>query len=293
MTTETIDDEDEVVAAPVKIRIKVHDDGPALWPDQFNKKSLLRIQKQLGTYFFSALYQGSPTPEGGGDFKKSWFRYYKTDGEYLKLENKTHRLNYCRRFGTCDLAFSTKTRADYTCVCAWAVTVDSDLILLDMHRERMVGDELVPACRRMVEKWDLDYMGIEDVAAQTLVVQTARKNGLAVRALKANLDKITRCIPAQIRMEAGQIWFPESHPELANLEAELLTFPNGAHDDTVDNVAYAALEVQRFGPASMPPEERERLERERIRREWEEAQQRDREARADFDNERWWADGWQ
>lgn len=292
MTIDLIDDED-VAAEPVKIRIKVHDDGPALWPDQFNKKSLLRIKKQLGEYFFSALYNGLPTPEGGGDFKQSWFRYYSMEGEYLRLDGKTVLLKHCRRFGTSDLAFSLKARADWSVVCAWAVSVDSDLILLDIHRERMTGDALVPSFRKMMAKWDLDYMGIEDVSAQNLVLQTARKAGIAVRPLKANMDKISRCLQAQVRMEAGQIWFPLHHSELKNLEAELLTFPNGAHDDMVDNVAYAAIDVHRFGPASMPPEERERLERERIRREWEEAQQRDREARADFDNERWWADGWQ
>jgi hypothetical protein len=71
-----------------------------------------------------------------------------------------------------------------------------------------------------------------------------------------------------------------------------MTFPNGAHDDTVDVLAYAALEVQRFGPASIPPEERARLEAERIRREREDAQRRDREAQADFDHPRWWQHAW-
>jgi predicted phage terminase large subunit-like protein len=277
---------------PVKIKIKVHDDGPALWPDRFSEEQVRRLQKTLGSYNFAALYQGSPTPEGGGDFKQSWFRYYKADGEYLRLDGRTFQLKHCRRFGTSDLAFSLKSRADFSVICAWAVTIDSDLILLDIHRERMVGDALVPSFRKMMSKWDLDYMGIEDVAAQNLVLQTARKAGIAVRPLKANMDKITRCIQAQVRMEAGQIWFPLHHPELQNLEAELMMFPNGAHDDMVDNVAYAAIDVHRFGPASIPPEERERIERERIRREWEEAQKRDAVAQADFDNPRWWNDGW-
>lgn len=277
---------------PVKVRIKIHDRGPTLWPDRFNEAQVERIKAALGSYHFSALYQGSPSPEGGGLFKRTWFRYYKKVDDFLRLDGRTFLLRHCRCFGTCDLAFSVKTSADWTCICSWAVTPDCDLILLDIHRERMTGDKLVPSCRDMMAKWNLEYMGIEDVQAQTLVVQTARKNGLTVRALKANMDKITRTIPAQIRMEAGQIWFPTHHPELENLEHELLTFPQGAKDDTVDNVAYACLEVQRFGPAAVPQEERDRIAAERIKREWEEAQARDRAAQSDYDDPRWWQNGW-
>jgi predicted phage terminase large subunit-like protein len=294
MTTEPepeIDDESEP-PKPVKIRVKIHNRGPALWPERFSAKKLRQIAKTLGSYFFGCLYQGSPAPEGGGLFKKSWFKYYKVHGEFIQLDGRTFQLAHCRRFGTCDLAFSVKSTSDFTCVFAWAVTPDCDLVLLDMHRERMTGDQLVPACRNMIEKWNLDYMGIEDVAAQTLVVQTARKNGLTVRALKANLDKITRCIPAQVRMEAGQIYFPVAHAELANLEHELMTFPNGAHDDAVDVLAYAALEVQKRGPAAIPPEERERMERERLERVWLEKVKRDQEAQQDWDDPRWWDGAW-
>jgi predicted phage terminase large subunit-like protein len=285
------DDEKESLK-PVKIRIKIHDDGPALWPERFTAKKLRQIAKTLGSYNFSSLYQGSPAPEGGGLFKKSWFRYYSLIDGFLRLENRTFKLEHCRRFGTCDLAFSVKTSADRTAIAAWAVTPDWDLVLLDMHLDRMTGDQLVPSCRSMVEKWDLAYMGIEDVAAQTLVVQTARRNGLTVRPLKANMDKITRSMPAQIRMEAGQIWFPKQHSTLESLEHELLTFPQGAHDDTVDVLAYAALEVQRHGVPSIPPEEQARLAREKAEREWNAKIERDKAAQADYEHPRWWQDAW-
>lgn len=275
-----------------KCKILLHSNGPALWPERFPAWKLEEIKKTVGTYFFSAMYDGSPSPEGGGLFKKFWLKYYSPNPAYLRLGDRIFRLEHCRRFGTCDLAFSVKTTADRTAIGAWAVTPDADLVLLDALADRLNGEQLVPACRSMVDKWNLDYMGIEDVAAQTLVVQTARKQGLTVRPLKANMDKITRSIPAQIRMEAGQIWLPLGHPILELLEHELLTFPNGAHDDTVDMTTYAALEVQRFGPASMPPEERDRLEKERIERERQEARQRDLDAQADYDHPRWWHDAW-
>jgi hypothetical protein len=144
----------------------------------------------------------------------------------------------------------------------------------------------------METKWGFVYIGIEDVQAQTLVVQTARKQGLVVRPLKANMDKGERAIPLQIYMEAGQVWFPSSHPELANLEHELLTFPQGAKDDTVDVLAYAGLQMQKYGAAAIPPEERARLERERLEREWQAKVERDKAAQADYEHPRWWQDAW-
>jgi len=278
--------------APVKIRIKVHDDGPALWPERFDIKRIERIKKVVGAYNFSALYQGSPSPEGGGRYKRAWFKYHTIQEECINLEGRIVPLKYCHRFACVDLAFAIKKDSDYTVIGAFAVTPDCDLALLDVHRERMTGDQLVPAVRAMMNKWDLDYAGIEDTAAQTIIVQTARKQGLCVRALKANMDKGERAVPSQVFMEAGQIWLPKGHTELDNLEHELLTFPNGAHDDMVDVIAYAAREMQKSGAAAAPPEVREKIEKERIERERLAAIQRDKDAQADFDNPRWWHNAW-
>lgn len=292
MTVEQLEDDDLAVLKPVKVRVKIHDRGPALWPERFSARKLRQIAKTLGGYHFSALYQGSPSPEGGGRFKRSWFKYYKIHENYLRLNGRSFPLTHCRRFACVDLAFALKKDSDYTAITAWAVTPDSDLVLLDIHRERMTGDQLVPACKSMVTKWDLEYVGIEDVQAQMVVLQTARKQGLPARALKANMDKGDRAMTLQVYMEAGQVWFPSAHPELENLEHELLTFPQGAHDDVVDTCAYAAREMLKQGPAAIPPEERERLERERAEREWNEKLERDRAAQQDFDHPRWWDGAW-
>lgn len=264
------------------------DCGEPLWPERYGLQDFELTRQVLGSYQFSALYGQSPVPDDGGLFRRSWFRYWSSSPGYYLLgpEGQAVREDHCRRFGTVDLAFSLKKEADYTVIAAWAVTPRSDLILLDLHRERMDAPVLQPSIRAMVEKWNLDYIGIEKVLGQSLVVHGARVDGLTVRALIADVDKITRSIPAQVRMEAGQIYFPSGHPELTAVEHELLTFPRGTHDDIVDNVSYAAAEVQRFGPAAMPAEEEERLAKESV-----EAERKAREERAssqDFDDERYW-----
>ena len=74
----------------------------------------------------------------------------------------------------------------------------------------------------MYQKHGAQYVGIEEVAAQALVIQAARQAGLTVRALRADKDKLSRAIPATVRMEAGQIFLPDGAPWLGEYEHELL-----------------------------------------------------------------------
>jgi predicted phage terminase large subunit-like protein len=158
----------------------------------------------------------------------------------------------CRVFLIVDLAFSLKKEADYTVISAWAVTPGRDLILLTRLRERLEGPDIEKEIIRMYRRWNAQYVGVESTAAQSLVVQALRKKGLTVKALRADKDKLTRSIPATVRMEAGQIYFPDGAEWLGEFEHELLSFPHGAHDDQVDVLSYAAVEVQKFGGAAEP-----------------------------------------
>jgi predicted phage terminase large subunit-like protein len=266
--------------------------GQALWPDRYDESKLEAIKRTLGTYWFTAQYQGRPTPPEGGLFKKHWFRYFEDHPEHFRLlgpEGRSVRKIHCRRFGTMDLAFSLKTEADFTVVCAWAVTPQHDLLLLDMLRGQMGGEALVPAAQQMASKYDLDYVGIESILAQSLVVHHARVDaGLTVRSLLADRDKISRSIPAQVRMEAGQIYLPKGHSELSTIESELLDFPRGAHDDIVDCLSYAAADVQRFGGAPKPPEIVEQERKDEMTADQNRRIESDRAAQEDFDHVRWW-----
>jgi predicted phage terminase large subunit-like protein len=228
-------------------------EGEPLWPERYDRAALDRIKAVQGSYWFSALYQCRPQPADGGCFKRSWFRYWQPEGSDLfNLGVRFVARAHCRYFCTVDLAFSLKKEADYTVVAAWAVTPRQELILLDLHRERLEGPEILRSIERMYRTHHAQYVGIEDVAAQALVLQAARQAGLTVRALKADKDKLSRAIPATVRMEAGQIYFPDGAVWLGEMEHELLSFPRGTHDDMVDVLSYAAVEVQRFGPAAEP-----------------------------------------
>jgi predicted phage terminase large subunit-like protein len=44
---------------------------------------------------------------------------------------------------------------------------------------------------------------------------------------------------ASAKFEAGNVYFPEEAPWLADLEAELFAFPGSRHDDQCDSISQA------------------------------------------------------
>jgi predicted phage terminase large subunit-like protein len=219
--------------------------GAALWPARYDETELAVIKRTQGERNWSALYQQRPTPADGDVFRRSWFKRYRIDGDLLRLGDKTFPLKKCWRFTTADLAISEKTTADWTVIQAWAVTPDNDAVLLDQHRERMSGPQIVPAIQAITAKWRCDWVGIESVAFQMAIVQQARLSGLTVKKLMPKGDKISRAHAASPRMEAGMVYFPDER-WVDGLESELLSFPNGKHDDQVDALAYGLIEIHRI-----------------------------------------------
>jgi predicted phage terminase large subunit-like protein len=127
----------------------------------------------------------------------------------------------------------------------WAVTRHNDLLLLERYRGRLAGPDQMSLLRNLNREWAPDWIGIEAVAYQLALIQQARRDGLPIKELKADRDKISRALTASARLEAGQVYFPKHAPWLGEWEAELLAFPNGRHDDQADVFAYAALEGSR------------------------------------------------
>ena len=88
-----------------------------------------------------------------------------------------------------------------------------------------------------------DTIGIEAVADQLSIIQHARRDGLPVKELKPDRDKVSRALVAAARLEGGTLYWPATAPWLDEWENELLLFPNSRHDDQVDTLAYAAIEL--------------------------------------------------
>jgi predicted phage terminase large subunit-like protein len=186
--------------------------------------------------------------------KKEQFKYCELAGDVLTLEeNKVYLLSRCRLFQTCDPAASTKTSADYFALGTWAQTPQNDLALIDLIHTRLETPDQVPLFKQQYLKWKpYNYGLIQYVATRGLGIglyQTLKKEGLPVEEIQEDVDKVSRFIPAATRISSGTVYFLNSLAHKNEYEAELLGFPNAAHDDLVDitSTAVGVLLEKPFG----------------------------------------------
>jgi predicted phage terminase large subunit-like protein len=222
-------------------------EGAALWPERYPADELAKTKERIGSYWWSALYQQSPIPLGESMFRQSWESWYTLDHGIYSLHRHGDPTpifwpaSRCLHFGMMDLAVSTKQTADYTVLESYAMTPEGDLLLLDVQRKRLQAPEQPAMIRNAVSQHGLKWVGIEATAYQLSLVQYASSQGLPVKAIKADRDKVARAMTASAWQEQGKLYFPKHAVWLPDFRSELYSFPSGAHDDQVDPLAYAAI----------------------------------------------------
>lgn len=211
------------------------EEGEALCPARYDREKLLRVQKQLGSYSFAALYQQRPTPLEGGLFKRSWF------GEDKILDRAPEGLRWARGY---DLAVSTKTSADYTASFRCAFDRDGNLYIADGFRKRLeYPDQRRYVVRRMVEEKNTMH-GIEKALHGQAFVQDLRRipavRGVPFRDVVVDKDKFTRALVWANLAEAGKVYLIRG-PWIYDFLEEVCRFTgkNDKHDDQVDAVSLA------------------------------------------------------
>jgi predicted phage terminase large subunit-like protein len=115
--------------------------------------------------------------------------------------------------------------------------------VIDMWRGQTASLEWVEAFIAMLRMWRPEIWAeeagvimkslgpiIEKRLQEEHVYSTTR------RQFSSSTDKPTRARSLQARMQMGKVLFPnpQTHPWVADLMAEMLTFPAGKHDDMVD-----------------------------------------------------------
>lgn len=230
--------------------------GEPLWPEKYDRAYLEDLRTSLSARWWSAMYQQSPSIEGGGIFRGDQFvRYHARRSDRGVLYTMFDRDGSKKQslaakgwqFATIDLAASTKTTADYTVGMVFHVTPKTkkgetaDMCVLDVVRERVEGADHEAFVDRLRAKHpNLRFIGVEKATFGLTLIQTLRRRGYPVRELVPDKDKVSRAYAAAAFIEGQKIFFPQSAPWLAEFEHELLAFDNGTHDDMVDALAYGA-----------------------------------------------------
>jgi predicted phage terminase large subunit-like protein len=208
--------------------------GEALSPIREPLEVLNALRMQLGSDLFSAQYQQEPIPPGGTMIKRHWVK------RYTELPSE-----HCLVLQSWDTASKGGPENDYSVCTTWMMPSGKKYwYLADVWRGRVDYPGLKAKAQALAKTWTANRVLVEDTGAGTSLVQELKGSVSGIIAVKPQGDKVSRMAVASAKFEAGQIYFPERAPWLAELEAELFAFPGHRHDDQCDSISQALLNTR-------------------------------------------------
>ena len=211
--------------------------GEPLWADDAYGygDELIEIRDSLArsgaTREWSAQYQQEPVPDTGAYFHRDWLRSVPT------LPSR----DGLRVFGASDYAV-TSDGGDFTVHIVIGVDSDDRMYVLDLWRNQTSSDQWVEAFCDLVIRWR--PMGWAEETGQIragigpwLDRRSRERRAYVGRTpFPTRGDKSVRAQSIRGRMALNGLYIPGDAPWRATLEAELLSFPAGKHDDVVDGL---------------------------------------------------------
>jgi predicted phage terminase large subunit-like protein len=223
--------------------------GEPLWPDGPDKFDLefLHEQQALDPLGFAALYQQRPSVMDGDLFKRENVRYYSDDDLPKDL----------RAYAASDHAVGTKQRNDPSCLLTVGVDKQSNIYLLDCYWQRQKTDIVTEQMLDMaVLRKPLLWWAEKGHISMSIGPFLRKRMGergtyINIREVVPSGDKATRAQSFAGRFAMGKVFFPKGKPWVERAINELLSFPNGLHDDFVDTCSLIGLGLQsQFKPGS-------------------------------------------
>jgi len=208
---------------------------------------------------WSSLYQQSPAPAEGSLFRRSWL-----------LREAPPPRERLRVYGASDYAV-TADGGDYTVHVVIGMDPAGKLHLLDVWRAQADASVWVEAFCDLVAKWKPLAWAEENGQIRAGVGpfldrrMRERQTFTSRRQFPTRGDKAVRAQSIIGRMALDGLRVPLDARWIADLEAELLAFPAGKHDDQVDALGLVGQLLDVMVPANagrpQTPPQRDRYER--------------------------------
>ncbi len=199
--------------------------GEYLQPARIGKEAAARIRSEIGHPNFEAQYQQRPLPAGAGSFDLSLLRRYKDPPPHFQ-----------HIFFSIDVA-TIADGGDYSVCTIWGY-VDQNFYLLDLWRKQVTFPQLRNAILELDRQWTPTLIVVESVGSGMSLCQDLEATlGRYVAGCVPEGNKAHRFEAATLLMEKGRVLIPSSAPWLDLLIKELLSFPNGKHDDQADSIS--------------------------------------------------------
>lgn len=219
------------------------------------------VRRSVGTYTFSAMYQQSPAPAKGAIFDSTWWRYWTTDPSRVTDDGRVvyldpdRDLDRARWVDSWDMAFKGTDASDYVVAQRWARS-GGNRYLLAQQRGRWSFTETVERMKlwtgpeSSANPWGdrVHERLVEDKANGTAVMDTLKDRVSGIKAVSPKDGKEARARAVTPEVESGSVYLP--HPSdpgnewVTDLLSELRNFPHDAHDDQVDTLTQALMNLR-------------------------------------------------
>jgi predicted phage terminase large subunit-like protein len=200
--------------------------GEALFPERFPIDALLKTKTTSGSYFWAAMYQQRPAPEGGNIIHREWLKLYN-----YKLARD---MKFEMIIQSWDMSFKETNDSSYVVGQIWGKK-GADKYLLDQVRRQMGFVDTLSSFRLLTAKWpQATAKLVEDKANGTAVMDTLKHEIAGIVAVEPEGSKVARAYAVSPQFEAGNIYIPDSALWAQDYIEELVAFPNAMNDDQMD-----------------------------------------------------------
>ena len=234
---------------------EIESEADILWPARFDKEFFLdkyNTAVELGTpEAYAQEYLNRPLDDSYTLFRRSDFVAIPAE-EKDQISRKLKPLQY---YCGVDLAISEKERADWSVFHVVGIDSDGYIYHINTIRERFDGREIVDTLTRLQERYELQWIAIEQDKIGKALGPFIRENALrtgvfpTIIPITPSADKPTRIRSIQARMRMQTVKFDKEADYYSALEMEFLQFPRGRHDDQVDAYSCIGLALDKMSDA--------------------------------------------
>lgn len=219
-------------------RMDIREEGEPLWPGKYSIQECDSIKLAVGSRIWAGLYQQRPAPAGGSLVKRDWVKFYRAIPD--------EALRFGEWLQSWDLSFKGNDDSDHVVGQVW-VKYKAKKYLVHQTRAKLTFTETIIAIKTTSGKYPHVVLKlIEDKANGPAVISALQKEVSGIVGVNVSDSKIARLNAVAPEFEAGNIELPDPTiaPWIHDYIEELVTFPQGAHDDQVDATTQALLRFQ-------------------------------------------------
>lgn len=227
--------------------------GQPIFPEQYNDVRLREMERRIGPYKFSMLYQNDPYDEALADFRLEWLRWYEVDNHWseqygeiiIRVEGSREPIKVRLLDITMivDPAKGRKKTDSRTAMTVVGQDMKGRKFILDAWAEHASPQRVVQQFVYLWDVWRPRTCGVESVGFQFMLadefkkVRDAKRLDIGITELKTptNVTKETRIRGLQPNFFRNEFY---ARRDQADLIDEYKKFPTGRHKDIMDSLAY-------------------------------------------------------